>query len=75
MNQIHPLLARAYSATDAAADAVARVAASLATGDATVDDVAAAVDAYRVADRELANLLALELNVNGRRYTLRRVEA
>ncbi len=75
MNQIHPLLARAYRATEAAADAITRVAADLATGNATVDDVAAAVDAYRVVDRELSNLLALELKVNGRRYTLRRVEA
>lgn len=67
----HPLLHEARLAADLLADAVALAAARLTSGRGSLAELLAAVDAYRVADRELEQLDALRVNVNGRAYTLR----
>lgn len=62
----------ARSLTDHAADNVRTVADQLLRGRATIDDLVAAVDVLRDAEAELSAILALRLEVNGRRYVLRR---
>lgn len=67
----HPILDEARFAADLAADAIALAAARLTSGRGSLSELLAAVDAFRVADRELAQLDALRVTVNGRAYTLR----
>lgn len=67
----HPILDEARVAANLAADAIALAAARLTSGRGSLDQLLAAVDAFRVADRELAQLDALRVTVNGRAYTLR----
>lgn len=69
---IHPILAEAYARADVTADRVSAVAQLLVDGHATVDQLCEAVDSYRAASRELEQLHAMRLSVNGRTYTLQR---